>query len=293
MSALIVARFTIQEAITRKLVLAAILLSLAFIGLYALGFNFLYTSAADGGQGADRSELILASTLLTVLGLYAVYFLSSFLALFLSVGSISAELDSGTLHAVLARPMRRSAYVLGRWIGFSLLIGLYVAVIAGLLLLVSRVISGYEPPNPAATMALMTLGAILLLTLSLLGSTIFSTLANGVIVFTLFGVAWIGGIIEFIGAVIGNVAMQNLGVVVGLLIPSDAVWRGASYFVQSPVFLSILSGELGQGPGASASAASLPFAGTTPPAPALIVWAVVYVAVSLGFAVLAFSRRDL
>ena len=63
-----------------------------------------------------------------MLGLYAVHFLSSFLALFLSVGAISSEIDSGTLHAVLARPIRRADVVVGRWLAYAGLIGVYVGL---------------------------------------------------------------------------------------------------------------------------------------------------------------------
>ena len=46
---------------------------------------------------------------------------------------------------------------------------------------------------------LILLEGVLLLTVSLLGSTLMPTLANGVIVFTLVGLAWLAGIIEFVG----------------------------------------------------------------------------------------------
>ena len=36
---LTIARFTIQEAISRRLILAGAVLSLAFLGLFALGFG--------------------------------------------------------------------------------------------------------------------------------------------------------------------------------------------------------------------------------------------------------------
>src|SRR5262249_7229893 len=219
---------------------------------------------------------------LTVLGLYAVHFLASFLALFLSVGAISGEIDSGTLHAVLARPIHRAEYVLGRWLGFAGLIAVYVGVMAGLLLLLARAIAGYEAPDPLRAIALMMLGSLLLLTVSLFGSTLLSTLANGVLVFSLFGLAWLAGVIEFLGDIMSNAAMLNLGIVVSLLIPSDAIWRGASYYVQSPAFLTV---SFGRG--------SIPFATSAPPATPLVVWALLYPLVFIGAAVWAFSRRDL
>src|SRR6188474_3503249 len=112
MHALTIARFTIHEAISRRLILAASVLSLLFIGLYTLGFSFVFSNAPPFARGNPTStDIATAGTILTVLGLYAVHFLSSFVALFLTVGAISSEIDSGTLHAVLARPIRRADVV--------------------------------------------------------------------------------------------------------------------------------------------------------------------------------------
>jgi ABC-type transport system involved in multi-copper enzyme maturation permease subunit len=278
-----IARFTIQEAISRRLILAGALLSLAFLGLFALGFGLIYHNSSDlSGPMSDTQEQAAFGTIMTVLGLYAVNFLAGFLALFLSVGAISGEIDSGALHAVLARPLRRAEFVVGRWLAYAGLIGVYVGLMAGLLLLSARLISGYTTPDPVRATLLMMLAAVVLLTISLFGSTLLSTLANGVVVFTLFGVAWLAGIIEFIGGALSNEAMLNIGTSVSLLIPSDAIWRGASYYIQSPLFLAGMNA--GEG---------IPFAGTAPPATPMVAWALLYPLVLLGAAVLTFARRDL
>jgi len=282
MSALTIARFTIQEAISRRLVLAAFILSAVFVGLYALGFSFLYSRVTPSPNQAPNVAVAMAGTILTVLGLYAVHFLSSFLALFLTVAAISSEIDSGTLHAVLARPIRRADVVIGRWLAYAGLIGAYVVMMAGSILTLAHWIAGYEPFDALRTIGLMTLGAVLLLTVSLFGSTLFSTLANGVVVFTLFGLAWLGGIIEFAGGIVDNGAMTNLGIAISLLVPSDGLWKAASFYAQSPLFLAINSGR-GQ----------VPFVSSDPPAVAFVIWGLIYPLVILALAVRAFSRRDL
>src|SRR6185437_2020160 len=148
--ALVIARFTVQEAISRRLVLAGAIVSVAFVGLFALGFGFLYGWVARDSVSDPTANitLVVTGTLLTVMGLYAVHFLSSFLALFLSVGAISGEIDAGTLHAILARPLRRSEFVIGRWLGYAFMVGVYIVAMTGLVLLVSRVIAGYEVQDP-------------------------------------------------------------------------------------------------------------------------------------------------
>ena len=90
-------------------------------------------------------------------------------------------------------------------------------------------------PALTVTVAMRVVG--LLLTAGLLGSSFLPTLANAVVLFSLFGLAWLGGIVEFIGQAVANQTLVNLGVVVSLVFPSDAVWRAASYYLQPPLFL--------------------------------------------------------
>jgi Cu-processing system permease protein len=291
-SALVVARWTVLEARRRRLLLAGALLSVAFVALFAVGFYLLYRTqqrdlleAQAQAQGAGpaggfdaREELLAMSTILVILGLYGVQFLAALLGLFLGVASVSPEIDSGALHAVLARPLSRLQYLMGRFLALAGLLTVYVVVMSGALLLTARVVG------------LMVLQVLILLAVSLLGSTVLPTLANGVVMLVLFGLAWLGGVIGFVGTIPpGNELMANLGTAVSLLLPADAVWRGASYHVLPPSFLVASSFAAGGGD----DVVGLPFGSTTPMAPAMLAWAVAYPVACLALAVAAFRRRDL
>jgi len=300
-SALVVARWTVLEARRRRLLLAGALLSVAFVALFVVGFYLLYRTqqrdllaaqAQDGGPAAGldaREELLAISTILVILGLYGVQFLAALLGLFLGVASVSPEIDSGALHAVLARPLSRLQYLMGRFLALAGLLTAYVVMMSAALLLTARVVAGYRPGDAAGVVGLMVLQVLILLAVSLLGSTVLPTLANGVVMLVLFGLAWLGGIIGFVGTIPpGNELMANLGTAVSLLLPADAVWRGASYHILPPSFLvaSSFAGGGGQEIG-------LPFGSTTPIAPAMLAWALAYPVACLALAVAAFRRRDL
>jgi Cu-processing system permease protein len=290
---LVVARWTLLEARRRRLLAAGMLLSAAFVVLFAVGFALLYrTQQRDllGPQpeGIDpREELLAMSTILVILGLYGVQFLAVLLGLFLGVASVSPEIDSGALHAVLARPLSRLEYLLGRFLALAGLLTSYVVVMSAALLLTARIGAGYQAGNASKVVALMILQVCILLAVSLLGSTVLPTLANGVVMLALFGLAWLGGIIGFVGSIPpGNELMANLGTAVSLLLPADAVWRGASFHVLPPSLLVAGSVAGGQGD-------QLPFGSTTPIAPAMLAWALAYPVACLALAVAAFRRRDL
>jgi ABC-2 type transport system permease protein len=277
-------RLTLKEAMSRRLIPAGIVVSLLYLGLFALAYNFAQDKGAQAITGQRSRVLVgIGMASLTLSGLYIVNLLSGFLALFLSVGAISAEVDSGTLHAILARPLRRSQFLLGRWLAYALMISVYVVAMASMVMLIASTIGDYQAPDPARAIALMVLAALFLLTLSLLGSTFLSTLTNGAVAFTLFGLGWLSGVIEVLGGMQNNEALLNLGTSVAIFVPADQLWRSASYYVQSASILAA-SSTLGS---------AMPMLANAPPTPFLVVWGVLYPLVLLSSAVYVFARRDL
>ena len=129
----------------------------------------------------------------------------------------------------------------------------------------------------------MMLSSVVVLTVGLLFSTRLGTLPAGIVVVSLFGLAWLAGFIEMLGAALGNPAMQNLGIVVSLVLPGDALWRAASYYVQSPAIVAS-TGAAGVG---------LPMASTVPPTAPFLLWSSLHPLVMLLGAIGVFSRRDL
>jgi Cu-processing system permease protein len=279
-----IARLTFKEAMSRRLIPAGVVVSLLFIVLFAVAYNFAQergTQAITGQRSRVLVSIGMAS--LTLSGLYIVNLLSGFMALFLSVGSISADVDSGTLHALLARPMKRSHLLLGRWLAYASMITIYTIVMASLVMVAASAIGEYQVPDPVRAEALMVLAQLFLLTLAMFGSTFLPTLTNGAVCFTLFALGWLSGIIEVLGLQQDNDALLNLGTTIALFIPSDALWRSASYFLQPPSIIAAASSI----PGVA------PILANAPPTPGLVVWSLLYPLVLLSSATYVFSRRDL
>jgi Cu-processing system permease protein len=281
----LIARLTWREAISKRLIFAVLLLSLAFVGLYLIGVYFLHqrflTRAAELGSRRGGPEVAYAS--ITVMGMYIANFLGALLGALSAIGAISGEIESGTFFATLTKPLQRSQVLLGKWLGFASLTVLYIIGLTGSLLIGVRVITGYAAPDPARAIALMIFGAILLLSLSVLGSSLFSTLANGIVVFLLYGFAWVGGLLESIGKATDTPILETISRISQFLIPSDALWKGASYHLQSA---SLLESQ-------RHFAGSNPFIGLEPVSGGLLLWAALYVVTALALAVWAFDQRDL
>ncbi len=282
MSTWTITLLTFREASRRKILLAALILGVAFVAIFGVGFHFVVQDIKNSGRPTALLEFNEVSNFLMMAGLYVVNFLTVMMAVLTSVDTISGEIASGTIHTLVAKPIHRWEIVTGKWIGFAGMLTLYQVLMAGGVMAAVYLQSGYLPPNPAGALALLWLNALLLLSVSLLGGTILSTLANGVMVFGLFGIAFIGGWIEQIGTFLNNAAASqtaiNIGVITSLLLPSEALWRRAAYEMQSPLVSAV---------GFS------PFFSTSVPSTVMVIYAVLYLIAAFMLAVRLFSKRDL
>ena len=133
---LVIARLTVQEASRRRLLLALVILTLLVVGFSGWGFNKITTvTRSDGTQLPPAAISAITSQLLIVI----TFMYSGVLALSAAVVAgplISSEVESGLLLSMLARPMRRSEVVIGKWLGLAILVAIYAAGSARLELVV-------------------------------------------------------------------------------------------------------------------------------------------------------------
>ena len=277
MSVFTIAHLTFMEARQRRLLWAVALMGLTFLSLFAVGFFFIHremSRAVRGGTG----DIFEATDFFLLAGLYVVNFLVVMLAVLTSVDTIAGEIDSGTIHTIATKPLRRWEIVLGKWLGLGAMLTIFAIVMSVGTISIVWGIARYTPSNPVQGIALMVVEGLVLLTLSILGGTRLSTLTNGVVVFMLYGLAFIAGWIEQIGALVRNEAAVNIGIVTSLLIPSEAMWKRAAYLMEPPFLRSI---------------GVHPFAAVSAPSPAMVVYTLLYIGVALAGALYLFEHRDL
>ena len=201
MRTLLIARLTFDEAFRRKMILAVLLLSLVFLALYVFGFRLLHDDLMRYRQErlGRPDELLpydVQASAMVLLGLYTVNFLAGIMTIFAAVGSISGEIEAGTLQSILPKPISRWEIIAGKYLGFLAMIAVYLGLMVGGVILASRVVGHYMPPNVFRGLLLMILVSAILLALTMLGSTVFSTMANGIVVLMLYGMALTGGLVE-------------------------------------------------------------------------------------------------
>jgi Cu-processing system permease protein len=283
-SALTVIGLTFREGIRRRVFLAVLVLTIGFLALYGLGTHFAFRSAEDF---ASEDALILdpnAFVGATMFGLamFATLFLGAVLAVFLTLGAIRGDAETGLLQPLVVRPLGRTTMMLARFGGAALLSAVYVFVVYGVAWAITNAAGGWSPDHAVGPALGLALGVAIIAALSLLASTAFSVTTQGIVVFMIFGAGLTAGLLAQIGNAIDSGSLHSIGRAASWALPFEGLYSGGLHALISDT--SGLTGvvlELG------------PFGGSEPAAPALLAWAVVYMLGVLAIAAFAFSRRDL
>lgn len=277
MTTLIIAQLTIHETRRRHILWVALIMGFLFLAVFGLGFSDIQADMDQLNYDPDRQQML--ASLMLMAGLYANNFLIIMMAVLTSVTAISSEIDNYTIETLLSKPIRRWEIVLGKWLGFSLMLMIYTVLMTAATMLIVYWQSGHLADNMVSGIGLILLEGQVVLSLTIAGGTRLSSLANGVLAFMLYGVAFVGGWVEQIGSLLQNETAVDIGIASSLLMPSEVLWKKAILLFQPET--------------ASSSFAATPFMVGSQPSSLMVVYAAGYVALLLLLALWSFSRRDL
>lgn len=283
---LVIARLTVQESSRRRLLLALLVLTLIVVGFSAWGFHKITTVTRSDGTPLPPDQVALITSQLLIV---VTFMFSGVLALSAAVVAgplISGEVESGLLLSMLARPLRRSEVVIGKWLGLGVLVTIYAAGSAFLELVAVDWATGYQPPHPVELTLFVAAEGLVLLSLGLMLSTRLSGITAGVIALVAWLMGWIAGVVGDIGTGLQNQALENVGIVSHILLPTDGLWRGAIYAMEPDTYLAALraAGTFGR---------ANPFAAVDPPPAPFLIWVVVWFAGVLALSIWSFRTREI
>ena len=279
---LTIARLTVLEMLRRRLFLVLLGLTLLVVLFTSWGFSQITTV---GSRPMTRVEQVAVVSQLLILVGFMFSFTLAFSAVFAGAPSLSGDVESGTALSILARPVTRAEFVLGKWVGVVITILVYAVPTTALqLFMVDRVVQ-YVPPHPLEFVGFITLEAVVILTLALALSTRLAGMVGGVVALILWGVGWIGGIVGSVGVALQNETATHVGTATRLILPTDGMWRGAVWALEPATVIGAVRA-------AGAGAASNPFFAADPPEALYLAWTIAWIVVGLGVAVWIFSRRE-
>src|SRR5438034_10042704 len=164
---LVVARQVVGEAARRRLLLALVLLTLVVIAVTVWRVSRDDTLRNACQPLSDAQKKTIVSQLL-ILVMFMFSWVLSLAAVFVASPAISGELESGIALAILARPIARAEYVLGKWVGLIAVVvasGLAAAMVA---LAAVPAVRGYQPPHPFEFLGFVLGEGVGILTFSLM-----------------------------------------------------------------------------------------------------------------------------
>ena len=279
-----IARMTMIEASRRRMLIA--LAALTFLVVAGVAYGFSRLPQIGGSRPINHDDLNQIASILTILTFFMFSFVLTFAAVFVAAPAISSDVESGVILAIVPRPIRRSDIVLGRWLGLALVVVIYTITATLVELEVVNLVIGYLPPHPFEAVAFLVAEGLVAVTLGLLFSTRLAPMTGGIVATVLLLAVWFAGIVGNIGYSFGNDTVAAFGTVSRLVMPTDGMWRGALYYLQTPQLLAVqaLAGR---------RAAANPFFAANPPGVPYLLWTAGWVIGLLGLAILSFRRKEL
>ena len=266
---------TLLEARRRRISLAALVGGLALVFIFGIAVYVIHRESVALHRPLVQARIQLE--MLTLAGLYAANFLIVAAAILLPLDTLSGEIASGVIETVASKPISRRSILLGKALAYWLMVAVFVVLMVGGVVLAMGLVTGFWQPHVIPAMALILLEATVLLSIVIAGGVSLSTVANGIVAFAFYALAFIGGWIEQIGAVLGSTDARYIGTVIGLVSPTDALWRLATHVLEPPVMTAMLT----------------PFTPISVPTAAMVWWSLGFVLAALALAAFRFERRAL
>ncbi|HZQ89564.1 MAG TPA: ABC transporter permease [Gaiellaceae bacterium] len=273
-----------REAVRRKMFAVVLVLTAAFLFLFWLANHFVFRSLATITPPADVhvDTRTFAGAFLVGLAMFATLFLGVVLAVFLTLGVVTGDAERGLLQPLVARPVGRSTLLIARFVGAGGVCVAYVLVVyfAGLVI---TGLSGHWWPDRIAWPGVELAGGVLVVTaLSLLGSVVLSSTANGIAVFMLFGAGLVAGLLGSIGHALNSHTIKHAATIASWALPFEALYQdGLRMITEHASGLTGFLLQLG------------PFGGAYVHGWGVRVWAVAYVVIVGAAALVTFGRKDL
>ena len=277
-----IVRFAMRESIRRRVFAVVLVLTAAFLALYAVGAHFAFDEAS--GFAASRALDPVAFTGATLFGMamFGILFLGSVLAAFLTLGVVRGDAESGLLQPLVVRPVGRSAMLAARFAGAAVVSFIYVVLVFAAALAITRAAGDWFPDHVLGPAAGLGLAVVIIAAISLLASVYLSGTAQGIAVFMVFGAGLTAGLLGQIGDALNSGTLESIAHYSAWVLPFEALYQaGLHALISDTSGLTNQILRLG------------PFGGAEAAGPGLGAYAIAYCGAALGVAAVAFSKRDL
>jgi Cu-processing system permease protein len=253
--------YTVATNTFREAVRDRVLYNLVFFALLMMGAAILVGQVSIG----------IEQSVIVSLGLTAISVIGLFIAIFIGVSLVSKEMDKRTLYALLAKPVERWEFLLGKFVGLVMTLTINTAVMA-----LGLYVALWMVRHPLQRSDLYILVAVYLILLKL------AILVALALFFSCFTTPFLA-ILFSAGIYVAGIFAQNLRTMqaVDIAPATMRLLKAVSYVLPNFENFNVM-GVVSHGgvvPGALVAHATL--------------YAIVYCAIVLAAAAMVFSRRNL
>jgi Cu-processing system permease protein len=280
----VIVGYGFREAVRRRVFTVVVLLTALFLFLFWLANHYVFSKVATIQPPADVNvdSRTFAGAFLMGLAMFATLFLGVVLAVFLTIGVVSGDAERGLLQPLVVRPIGRSTLLLSRFLGASGVCTAYVLIVYFASMVITGLTGHWWPARIAWPGIELAFGVVIVTALSLLGSVALSSIANGILVFMLFGAGLVAGLLGTIGHALNSHAVKHASTIASWALPFEALYQdGLRMITENASGLTSFLLQLG------------PFGGAYVHGWPIRVWSLAYLVLIGAAALLAFSRRDL
>ncbi len=248
-----IARNTFREAIRDRVLYNLIIFVL-----------LLVVCAVLLGDLTDGQE---ARTIVNI-GLNAVLLFGAFIAIFVGVGLVSKEIEKKTVFALFAKPVRRTEFIVGKYLGLCVTLLVNVSIMAAGVTLALLYVGGTSLVVPVWTSSLLIFFELAIITaIAILFSSFSSPALSALLTFLVFVIGHLSASLRDLGNNLGSAVASALFNAIYYLLPNLSIF---SFRTEAAIGLT---------PSISMTGASLSYA-------------IAYSCIALAIAAAVFSRRN-
>jgi ABC-type transport system involved in multi-copper enzyme maturation permease subunit len=273
-----------REAVRRKVFTVVVVLTVVFLFLFALANHYVFDELAKISPPADVhvDTRTFAGAFLFGLAMFATLFLGVVLAVFLTLGVVTGDAERGLLQPLVVRPVGRGTLLLSRFLGAAGVTTAYVLGVYWIAMVITGETGHWWPAAKVVPGLELAGGVVIVVALSLLGSVVLSSTANGIAVFMLFGAGLVAGLLGTIGHALNSHTIKHASTVAAWALPFEALYQdGLRLIAANTNGVAGFLLQLG------------PFGGAYVHGWPIRIWAACYLVAALALAVVWFARRDL
>jgi ABC-type transport system involved in multi-copper enzyme maturation permease subunit len=283
-SVAVIVQYALREAVRRRVFAVVVLLTVVFLVLFWLAVHFVHgeLDQIQPPEDVHVDTRTFAGAFLLGLAMFATLFLGVVLAVFLTLGVVTGDAERGLLQPLVVRPIGRSTLLLSRMLAAAAVCSAYVLAVYFAALAIVGLTLHWWPARIVWPGLELAAGVVIVIALSLLGSVVLTSTANGIAVFMLFGAGLVAGLLGTIGHALNSSEIRRASTIASWALPFEGLYQdGLRMITENTSGLSGFLLRLG------------PFGGSYVHGWGIRVWALAYLVGIVALALAGFARRNL